>query len=173
MEGLKEFLKSVPPGRVLTPAEIASEKDVETALFAMRATGSEFITEARQLAAAFALGPEGEIATIYKRRRKGCSLLEDGVEGLVKWASGDISDGEAAALRKSLSVESVNSESVKWLYSALQAVVGGFAPNPWGGCAFAHACAKTTYAAFHSGVDAMIAKKKSEKYHAFLIGQVL
>lgn len=170
---LKEYLKSVPASRVLTPGEMAEEAGVEMTLYAMRATGQEFAKDARNLSAAFALGPDGEIAETYKRRQKGCNLFDEGIQTLVEWARGSATDAVAAKMRWDLSKRVMEAKSKNWLHSAFEAIIGGLAPDPWGGCAHAHVCAKYAYGQLQVKDEVQAGRDKSENYHAFLIRGIL
>jgi len=173
---LKSWFNGKGGTAAFAPSDIARRGGVEMALWAMRTLPPELDYKARQLSAAFAFGPDGVLADAYQGAMKGCPMLREGLDVLVRWIEGDASDEEAARTRMELSRRAMLlSKGPDGAQEALQALIGGFAPNAWGGCGTSHDNALEAHSKL-LGKKAGGGKKAAEEangYHVFLIEDLL
>jgi len=173
---LKSWFNGKGGTSAFAPSDIARRGSVDMALWSMRTLPPELDYKARQLSAGFAFGPDGALADAYQGATKGCPMLREGLDVLVRWIEGDASDEEAARTRMELSRRAMLlSKGPDGAEEALQALIGGFAPNAWGGCGTSHANALEAHSKL-LGKKAGGGKKAAEEangYHVFLIGDLL
>jgi hypothetical protein len=161
-----------------SPLDVATRGSVDMCLWALRTMPPELDATARELSAAFALGPEGEdaqweLAEAYKSATKGCPLFQEGLATLTGWLEGTLPDGDARRMRMDLSKRAMLLKG--GASDALQALLSAFAPNAWGGCGCAHFYALDAHAEL-LGKTAEGKKKavaRAIEYHTFLIGDLL
>jgi len=155
------------------PSDVARRGSVDMALWALRTMPPELDRTARELSAAFAFGPDGEIGEAYKSVTKGCSLFHEGLAALTGWVGGTLPDEDARRMRMDLSKRAMLLRG--GASDALQALLSAFAPSAWGGCGCAHFYALDAHAGLLAKNDE--AKKKAVEraieYHVFLIEEVL
>lgn len=169
---VKSFFAS--PGRPdrIGPGEVAEKAGVDVALWAMRVLPEASHRVARQLAAAFAFGPDGELADAYGSATKGCRMLGDGIDLLMAWLDGQAPDEDARRMRWDLSVYAQKlSDGPRGVIDTLGCA---FAPHAWGGCGLAHEYAIAAHAKLlgKSQEAKKEAIERANGYHAFLVGDM-
>ena len=156
-----------------SPSEVARRGSVDMALWALRTMPAELDGKARVLAAAFAYGPDGEIAEAYRSATKGCTLFQEGLEVLTGWVDGAVGDDVARRMRMDLSKRAMLLRA--GASEALQSLLSGFAPCAWGGCGCAHLYSLDAHASLLGKNEAgrKAAVSRATEYHVFLIGDIL
>jgi len=156
----------------LPVSELVRKVGVDPTIWALRTRGPELNGSARRLTAAFACGPDDLLRGHYRTARKGCSLFEDGLDALLRWIDGDLTDPDAAAMRWTLAERAQSMPAAP--QAILQALVCGFAPHAWGGCGCAHNYALEAHAhVAGKSAERETARNEASNYHAFLLAELL
>jgi hypothetical protein len=160
--------------REFAPSAVARRVGIPIALWAMRTVpGTE--RKARELAAAFAYGPDGKLAEAYRSATGGCSMFDAGLDLLLRWLAGDVTDADAATMRWALSTRAM--QLTDGTNAALQSLICAFAPHAWGGCGTAHERALEAHGILLARENDRASRKEAIanawEYHAFLIEDLL
>lgn len=157
----------------ITPGEAAERGGMDVALWAMRTLPEATHPAARQLAAAFAFGPDGELAEAYRTADKGSDLFGRGIDLLMAWTNGDAPDEAAARMRWDISVHAQRLPVAP--RRVLETLGCAFAPKAWGGCGLAHEYALDAHAAIFGrtaeGREAAV--RRATEYHIFLLRDII